>query len=106
MNLLRLIALSSLLFSFHSMATMTVEEVNCPQQFVASVEDVVDDAAFDYSYNKVQVILKKLEVIKGVVPQNIIINVLKHGPFEFIKGQIYKIQLQDGNLCWAEKKHN
>lgn len=104
MNLIRLILLSSLLISSTAMATMTVENPNCSQQFVASVEDVIDDAAFDYSFSKVQVIFKKLQVIKGVVPQNVILNVLKHGPFEFVKGQVYKIQLQDGNLCWAERK--
>lgn len=90
--------------STSAMAISTVENLNCPQQFVASVEDVIDDAAFDYSFSKVKVIFKKIEVIKGIVPQNIIIDVLKHGPFEFIKGQIYSVQLNEGSLCWADKK--
>lgn len=103
MKLFRLTILC-LFVSKSAMAISTVESPNCPQQFVASVEDVIDDAAFDYSFSKVKVIFKKIEVIKGIVPQNIIIDVLKHGPFEFIKGQIYSVQLNEGSLCWADKK--
>ncbi|MFY7994414.1 MAG: hypothetical protein ACOVP4_14045 [Bacteriovoracaceae bacterium] len=102
--IIRLTLLISLFLSTSAWAISTVENPNCSQQFVGSVEDVVDDAAIDYSFSKVKVIFKKLRVIKGTIPQNIIVDVLKHGPFEFIKGQIYAVQLQDGRLCWADKK--
>jgi hypothetical protein len=103
MNVIRLTILCFFV-STSAMAISTIENPSCSQHFVASVEDVIDDAAFDYSFSKVKVIFKKIQVIKGVVPKNIIIDVLKHGPFEFIKGQIYSVQLQDGSLCWADKK--
>ncbi|GEM_PF-1600601 len=96
--------LFGILLSSPAMATSTLNTSACNQQFVGSVEDIIDDSAFDYSLVKVKVIFKRLEVIKGIVPQNIILDVLKHGPFEFIKGQSYSVQLQDGSLCWADKQ--
>lgn len=104
MNLIRLSILTLFLSASSAFAMSTVGTIDCPQQFEASVQDIVDDSAFDHSFNKVKVIFKRLKVIKGDVPQNIIIDVLKHGPIEFVKGSTYSIQLQDGRLCWAEKK--
>ena len=104
MNLIRL-SLFILIFSSSSAFSMsTVGTIDCAQQFEAQVQDIVDESAFDYSLNKVKVIFKRLKVIKGDVPPNIIIEVLKHGPNEFVKGETYSVQLQDGSLCWAEKK--
>ena len=93
------LSLSSMVF-----ATSTVANLDCPQQFTGTVQDIVDESAFDSSFSKIKVIFKRLEVIKGNVPQNIIVEVLKHGPFDFKKNEIYSVQLQDGRLCWAEKK--
>ena len=104
MFLIRLSLLLCLFLSFSAFSMSTVENVNCPQQFIASVQDVVDESPVDHGFAKVKVIFKRLRVIKGDVPQNIIVEVLKHGPIEFIKNETYSIQLQDGRLCWAEKK--
>jgi hypothetical protein len=86
-----------------SFATVTVEKVDCPDQFEGKVEQVIDDLGPDTTYSQQSIVFKNEHTLKGSPKEQVLLSMLKHGPFQFQVGEEYRVQLRSGNVCWIEK---
>ena len=96
---------SCLLFSLStaSFATVTVTEIDCPEQFEGKVRAIVDDFGPEKVMSFRKVVFDNLHTLKGDVPEHVSLDVLKNGPFSIKAGEEYRVQLNEGKLCWIER---
>jgi hypothetical protein len=93
----------AILVSTLSFATVTISQVDCPQQFEGSVQEMIKSVGPGSAFETQTVIFKNLATIKGDVPEQVAIEMLAHGPFEMEQGIDYRVQVKNGRICWIEK---
>jgi hypothetical protein len=49
------------------------------------------------------VIFENLQTFKGDVEEQVLVDVLKNGPFKVEPGKEYRVLLRKGRLCWIEQ---
>jgi hypothetical protein len=84
--------LLGMMVSSLSWATVTVEQANCPDEFVSSVKDIVEPLGAISLFSKEKVIFEN----------NKTLDVLMNGPFEIEVGKEYRVQMREDKLCWIE----
>lgn len=100
---MRATILFALLISAPAFATMTVEKVDCPEQFEGRVQEIIESIGPTSAYSTQTVVFKNLHTLKGDVSEQVAIEVLKHGPISFEQGEDYQVQVRNGRICWIEK---
>lgn len=85
--------LLGMMFSSLSWGTVTVEQPNCPDEFVSSVKEIVEPVGSISLFSKEKVIFDN----------NKTLDVLMNGPFEIEVGKEYRVQMREGKLCWIEQ---
>jgi hypothetical protein len=93
----------TLLTSVMSFATVTIKEIDCPQQFEGRVQEIIQSIDTGSAFDTHTVVFKNLSTLKGDVREQVAIEMLEHGPFEIERGLDYRIQVKNGRLCWIEK---
>ncbi len=91
------------LFSLSSLATVTIDHIDCPEQFEGKVRAIVDDFGPEKVMSFQKVVFDNLHTLKGEVPKHVSLDVLKNGPFAIEAGEEYRVQLNEGKLCWIER---
>jgi hypothetical protein len=97
---MRYVAGMVLFMSLSAQATLTVGE--CPVHFEGRVEEIIESSEADHAYKTQHVVFKNLLTLKGDVPEQVSVEVLKHGPVQFESGEDYRIQTRAGRLCSVE----
>ena len=95
--------LVAFLFPLFSYATVTIHQVDCPQQFEGRVQEIIESLDTGSAFDTHTVVFKNLSTLKGDVKDQIAIEMLEHGPFEIERGLDYRVQVRNGRLCWIEK---
>lgn len=91
------------LFATSSFATVTIDQIDCPEQFEGKVRAIVQDFGPEKTMSFQKVVFDNLHTLKGDVPKNVSLDILKNGPFSIEAGEDYRVQLNDGKLCWIER---
>jgi hypothetical protein len=100
----KLLTLSSLIFlSSTVFATVTISEIDCPEQFEGKVRAIVQEFGPEKTMSFQKVVFDNLHTLKGEVPKNVSLDILKNGPFSIEAGEEYRVQLNEGKLCWIER---
>lgn len=86
-----------------SFATVTVGNVDCPVQFEGRVEDFITGVGTSSAFATHNVVFKNLSNLKGDASEQVVVEMLEHGPFELERGEDYHVQLREGRVCWIEK---
>ncbi len=90
-----------ILFSFSAFAT--VRQGDCPQEFIGELKLKLEGNYNQKGYEIVQYVFKNLETIRGELEDEVIVELLKFGPFKIEESKNYKIQLKNGKICWIEQ---
>lgn len=90
------------LLSTSVQATVTAGSDLCPDEFEGRVKAVVDELGPDHAFATKQVIFLNQETLRGEVKNQIVVDILKNGPFEVEPGKEYRVLLRKGKLCWIE----
>src|SRR5665647_724578 len=94
---MRLIAIITLLaFSQLSWGTMTDGTTVCPVQFNGRAKEIIEDVGPSTAYSTIKVVFINQQTLKGDVKEQVIVEVLKHGPFTIEPGEDYQVQLRNG----------
>lgn len=100
----KLLTLSLLsLFSLSAFATVTVDAIDCPEQFEGKIRAIVDEFGPEKAISFQTVVFDNLQTLKGEVPKNVSLDIMKNGPFSLEAGEEYRVQLNEGKLCWIER---
>lgn len=91
------------LFASSVYSTVTISEIDCPEQFEGKVRAIVQDFGPEKTMSFQKVVFDNLHTLKGDVPKNVSLDVLKNGPFAIEAGEEYRVQLNEGKLCWIER---
>ena len=75
----------------------------CPQGFRGKVKDVVEEVGPETAFSTNKVIFTNMETTRGEVAEQVLIDVLKNGPFIIEKGKDYQVLMRNGKLCWIER---
>ncbi len=90
------------LFSYLSLATVTVENVDCPVQFEGRVQEVIKSVGPSSPFAIQTVIFQNNRTIKGNVKSQIPVEILENGPIHVEEGKDYSVQLRSGRVCQIE----
>lgn len=88
-------------FSLSSWGAVTVG--SCPDAFEGRVKEVIEEVGESSLYSVQKVIFTNLQTLRGDVKDQVLIDMLSNGPFEIVQDEEYRVQLQNGKLCWIEK---
>ncbi len=86
-----------------SFATVTVGKMDCPTQFEGRVNEIIEPMGATIGFATNKVVFTNNHTLKGEVKDQVIVDILKNGPFDIEKGEDYQVQLRDGKICWIEK---
>ena len=99
----KIIFMMVIILSGSAQATMTAGEGLCPEEFEGRVKDVIEEVGPDHAFSTQKVIFSNEQTIKGEVGEQVLVDVLKNGPFEIETGKEYRVLLRKGKLCWIEQ---
>lgn len=96
------VILSSSFYTFASTAhAVSSIALACPEKYVAKVKSV-EDVGQSSQFPKVEVAFEISEVLKGdIETEEKRIQVIKDGPNRFVKGEIYRLDINNQWLCSA-----
>ena len=77
--------------------------MDCPVQFEGRVEDFIKGVGTSSAFATHNVVFKNLSNLKGEASEQVVVEMLEHGPFELERGEDYHVQLREGRVCWIEK---
>ena len=91
------------MFVSNSWATVTVNPDACPEHFEGKVKEVIVPVGTLSAFSTQKVLLKNERTLKGEVAEQVDLDTLVNGPFEFVPGQSYSIHMRGKKACWIEK---
>jgi len=100
------IGMGKLIFFFLIMignAFATVKVGQCPEEFIGRVKSKQDAVISGRTFETEEIIFSNVETLRGEVDEEVILELLKGGPFKLEEGLEYRVQLRNGKLCWLEK---
>lgn len=92
-----------MIFTFPLWATVTTGSDSCPVQFEGRVKEIIEPLGSEDFFATNKVVFESQEVLKGVVKDQVFVDVLKNGPFQVEVDKDYRVQLRDGKVCWIEE---
>lgn len=84
-------------------ATLTVGNLDCPEQFEGKVKEIIKEVGSDRPFATQKVLFENHRTLKGEVKESVQLDILAHGPFEIVPGEDYRVQVRKGKLCWIER---
>jgi hypothetical protein len=84
-------------------AFATVKVGQCPEEFIGRVKSIQEAMTAERTFETQQIIFSNVETLRGEVDEEVILELLKGGPFKLEEGPEYRVQLRNGKLCWLEK---
>lgn len=88
-------------------AEATVRSGLCSEEFLGKLKVVLEDVGdLRKNYETQRIIFTNLETIRGDVSEEVILEILKFGPFQFKEENVYRIQMNNGKICWLEEEIN
>jgi hypothetical protein len=98
-----IIIMMVVLLSGSAQSTVTAGGGLCPEEFEGRVKEVIEEVGPDRAFSTQKVIFDNEQTIKGEVGEQVLVDILKNGPFEIEAGKEYRVLLRKGKLCWIER---
>ncbi len=103
MKLVIIFFMVAMMFVQSSWSTVAVPGLDCPVKFKGTIKEIIKPVGADSGFNTDRVLFSVTEEIEGDSGEQVQLDVLQHGPFDFEPGAEYLVQTRNGRLCWVEK---
>lgn len=92
-----------LVSSFSAKSVVTVGAQDCPSQFEGRVKEIIEPVGAEDFFSANKVVFENLHTIKGQPGENVLVDILRNGPFKVEADEEYRVFARGEKLCWIEK---
>ena len=85
------------------MTSLSIAKIQCPDKFVGTVAKIEESIGPENANSKINVSFQVEQTLKGSPGRAPEISVLKFGPYRFIRGETFEIELRDNFICSVKK---